>query len=329
MAESSSQIGESESHSNFSSSVSAGDVVAFSPAEDLSSMKSFRPRLLAVKSSIQDLVNGVAVQKDGMEFTVTPLGEWVSRAHVIGIAVDSFSSNANADGGGSYATLTIDDSSGILLRLKSWDAGVSARIRGIKVGCIVDVIGRVRRFQSETYIVPEIVREVKDVRIEKLRKLELLDKRKALEAVGAKILELLNDEFADDPEGLIAHASEKLGIPNDLVEGVLAFEYESRRLKELKANAIESETVKHTASGAPEDDGGGGSQKKDAVLLFEELKKKILQLLESNSHTGLEYSQLCSMLENAPGEEVDKALEALSDEGEIFEPRGGIFKRLV
>ena len=287
---------------------------SFSQIKDMpGAQQAFRPRLCAMKVPISDITNGVWVfhGMEGSECVITPLGERVSRVHIMGIVVDDF---VNPEG--SYATLTIDDSTSTI-RLKAWE-DFAARLGSTQKGSLVDIVGRVRRFQGETYIVPETLAAVPDARQEYLRKLELLEKRRHLQNAKKLVLDLLRDEFAEDPQGLVNHASEKLGIKRNLVDGIITFEEESKRKNEQEANAIHTERVVDIEEQT--------ADKPDQIV--DELKKKVLKLLESKPQ-GAEYSQLFGALEGASSNDLDAAIEALSDEGEIFEPRSGTFKRLL
>jgi RPA family protein len=139
-------------------------------------------RPVAYKVRIEDLLNGEYRRSaDGSEpsYLLSPWGEHLSRARVMATVVDKYSRED-----GSYATLTLDDGSGHL-RVKAWGRDV-ARIDSIKVGTLVDVIGRVREFEGEVYLTPDIVLQVSDPNWETVRNLEILKARKKLLAKGVK-----------------------------------------------------------------------------------------------------------------------------------------------
>jgi hypothetical protein len=130
----------------------------------------------AYKIKIEDIVKGQFMRSaEGGEpdYLATPWGQQISRARVIGTIVDKYVSEDQ-----SYAALRIDDSSETI-RLKSWRQDVS-KVTNINVGDLVDVIGRVREYGGETYLVPDVIVTVSDPNWEIVRELEILAARKQL-----------------------------------------------------------------------------------------------------------------------------------------------------
>lgn len=99
----------------------------------------------------------------------------IARVHVFGTVLDSYISDDK-----NYAFFALDDTTGVI-RCKVF--GNTAIVSDIKAGQMVDVIGRVREYNGERYIMPEIVRTVTDPNLETLRWLEIL---KALKDAGRK-----------------------------------------------------------------------------------------------------------------------------------------------
>lgn len=124
-------------------------------------------RMTAKKVRISDLVNGKWVKNEGMtpSFVVTPGGEEVARARIMGTIVSSFASEDE-----SFASITIDDSTETI-RAKTFKT--TKPLDGLVVGNVVDVIGKVREYMGEIYVIPEIVSRVDDPNLELLRRLEM------------------------------------------------------------------------------------------------------------------------------------------------------------
>ena len=123
-------------------------------------------RLTAKKTSTEEISKGKFVKKSGFEssYVLTDLGRKLSRVRVLGLIVDKFISQDEK-----YATLTIDDGKDTL-RLKSF---VNVKIfSGFEPGDLVDVFGKVKEYNGEIYVTPEILRKV-DANFETLRMLEL------------------------------------------------------------------------------------------------------------------------------------------------------------
>lgn len=139
-------------------------------------------RPIAYKLKIEDLSRGEYRRSaDGVEpsYFLTPWKDRITRARVMGTVVDSF---AREDG--SYATLRLDDGSGII-RVRAWGNDIS-RIDRFSVGDVLDVLGRVKEFEGEVYLTPEIVLPVEDPNWEVVRDLEILNARKRAIEKGVK-----------------------------------------------------------------------------------------------------------------------------------------------
>ena len=124
-------------------------------------------RQTAYKIWISNVINSVFINSIGewepnyIEFS----GIKVSRVNVIATVVDKFKSND-----GTHASITLDDGTGTI-RARAFRDDIKL-IEDINIGNIVNVIGRLREYQQEIYIIPEIVKSV-DSNFEVLRKLEL------------------------------------------------------------------------------------------------------------------------------------------------------------
>ena len=92
----------------------------------------------------------------------------VSRVNIIATTVLIYKSED-----GNYSNLTLDDGSGEAIRIKAWREDTKL-LEKVKVGDLVNVIGRVRMFNNEVYILPEIVKLLDDASWGKLRRLELI-----------------------------------------------------------------------------------------------------------------------------------------------------------
>ncbi len=91
----------------------------------------------------------------------------ISRVNIIGTIVNHFISEDS-----NYGFITIDDNSSTI-RVKVFREDVNS-IKNLKIGDIVLVIGRLRKYNDELYINHEIVKVIDNPNWELLRKLELL-----------------------------------------------------------------------------------------------------------------------------------------------------------
>ncbi|MBR9682365.1 MAG: hypothetical protein GOV02_01700, partial [Candidatus Aenigmarchaeota archaeon] len=140
-------------------------------------------RLTAKKTSNTEISKGKFVKKLGFEssYVLTDLGRRLSRVRVLGLIVDKFISQDEK-----YATLTLDDGKDTL-RLKSF---VNVKIfNGLEPGALVDVFGKVKEYNGEIYVTPEILKKV-DANFETLRALEL----KEIKIDQLKKIKLVEDQ---------------------------------------------------------------------------------------------------------------------------------------
>ena len=77
----------------------------------------------------------------------------ITRINVIGNVINKFENEDK-----SYVSITIDDSSA-QVRLKTWREDIKI-LDNIKTGDIVLVIGKIKKYNDEIYILPEIVKKV-------------------------------------------------------------------------------------------------------------------------------------------------------------------------
>ena len=238
-------------------------------------------RQTTVRSRISDVVNGKFIRKEGMEpsYVLTELGQKISRAHLLGTIVDKFTSED-----GNYSSITIDDDSDSI-RIKAFreDSNI---FDNFEIGDLVIVIGKVREYTDENYIIPEIVKKIVNPNYEILHKLEvlkrLLKNKKVLEDIKKE-----KEKFAD--AGELKKYAKKHGVDTEAVEAV-----------------VETLTEQET-------------EEKD-------YKPLVLETLEKlDEGEGVEFKRLLdeSKLSENTFEEVIN--ELLSD-GICFEPKPGVLK---
>ncbi len=192
-------------------------------------------RHTAYKLRVGDILIGKPIM-DGERFSFLEFGDKkIVRVNIMGNIVDRYE---GGDEGRKYLFLTLDDGSG-QIRLKVFSDGYE-KFKNIFQGQTVVIIGVLRNWSNETYISPEIIREM-DPKYLLLRKLET-EKDKTLNAgpvekaqivaIKDKILELIKNseenggieieeiiqKFHETPQAIINQEIQKL-----LEEGI-AFE---------------------------------------------------------------------------------------------------------
>jgi len=119
-------------------------------------------RQVAHHIRISTLLNGEYVKKEGWEpnYVLTTDKDMVSRVNIIGIVISA----------PKPLEINIDDGSARLV-IRQFDESV--RLMHLKIGDPVIVIGRPREYERSIYVIPEIVKVIKDHDWIKVRQKEL------------------------------------------------------------------------------------------------------------------------------------------------------------
>lgn len=244
-------------------------------------------RLTAKKASINELINGRFVRRSGFEssYVLTNLGRRLSRVRVLGLIVDKFTSPDEK-----YATITIDDGTGTI-RCKSF---INIKIfDGFTNGDLVDIFGKVREYNEEIYMMPEIIRKV-DSNFETLRLLEL-EKIFSEQKRKIKKIQELQKQTSDTNE--LKNIVQQFMSLED-AEGIL-------EAQEMIESVVEEKTIESS-----------------------EAKEKILKLIQNlDKGEGIDYQTIIKesgLTENV----VDLAIQDLLESGICFEPKAGKIKKL-
>jgi RPA family protein len=164
-----------------------------------------RKRQTAYKLRVGDLFIGKPIV-DQDKFLFLEIGDKkISRVNIVGVIIEKFESELEKK----YMFITLDDGSG-QVRIKIFGDDV-LKFNGFSQGQTVVVIGVLRYWNEELYIIPEIIREVNPKYL-LLRKLEL--EKKFVEVPKEKIF-VLKDKILE----IIKNSEDKNGIEmNELLE---------------------------------------------------------------------------------------------------------------
>ena len=136
-----------------------------------------RKRNIAYKMRIGDVLKGVPMMDEG-KFLFLELGDKkIVRINILANCVDKFIQ----EGEKQFATLTVDDASG-QLKLKAFGEDIEP-LKAIMQGDTLQIIGNMREWNGELYMIPEVVKKV-DPRWLLVRKLEIQNARKDIPARG-------------------------------------------------------------------------------------------------------------------------------------------------
>jgi RPA family protein len=115
--------------------------------------------MTAVRASISDIVNGTFREDNGAH-VISPFDVELRRVALVGFVVGRYRRDADSNGK-RFESITLDDGSDTI-RVKVWGDEDAALLEGIKENILALVIGKIRKYEDEVYLVPEIVRELID-----------------------------------------------------------------------------------------------------------------------------------------------------------------------
>lgn len=244
-----------------------------------------KKRLTAVKTKIKDITGGRYVAQEGFNpnYILAQNGMRLSRVRILATVVEKFVAES-----GKFASITLDDSTDTV-RAKIFSA--ISMFDNIGAGDIVYAIARVREYQGEIYLMPEIITKCGDPNAMILFELELRSQAEEWQKKRRMVLEHKSE--TSDLSELKRFLRERFGIQEEEVEDILASGEAPDAEKEEKNN-----------------------------------KEKVLALLISlDKGQGCDYTELIE--QSGLGEEgVDAAVNELLDEGVCFEPKPGKIKKL-
>jgi RPA family protein len=164
-------------------------------------------RHIAFKLRIGDLLIAKPIF-NGEKFLFLELGsKQISRVNVIGNIIDKYESQGEKQ----YSFITIDDGSG-QIKLKSFGED-SNKLKDLTQGQTILVIGLIRNWNNETYISPEITKEL-DSKYLLIRKLEIEKERNQnAEALPKQEIIAVKDRIL----GAIKNSEENGGIELDKI----------------------------------------------------------------------------------------------------------------
>jgi len=249
-------------------------------------MTDTKRRLTAKKVRIVDVATGKYTPADGMisGYVLTSYGMKVSRVRIMATIVNKFMSEDK-----NFASVTLDDGTETM-RAKSF--GSTKFFENVNMGDSVDVIGKIREYNDEIYMVPEIVSGMTDPNLESLRRLELVKQY----AEWKKKVEL------------VTKTKETHSSPEKILEAVRGDvnEEELESILELLQTPVATE--------APKEDN-------------ENNKKSVLQIItELDKGEGVMYKDLIEKT-SIDEKSFDKVVNELLEEGTCYEPKPGQLRK--
>jgi len=126
--------------------------------------------MTAVRASISDITKGTFSSDNGAH-VVSPFGVELRRVVVVGFVVGKYSRPGDDTGKKRFEGITLDDGTDTI-GVKVWGEEEASTLEGVKESILAMVVGRVREYNEEVYLMPEIVRELTDPNFMSLHLLE-------------------------------------------------------------------------------------------------------------------------------------------------------------
>ncbi|MBU0459834.1 MAG: hypothetical protein KKH52_00690 [Nanoarchaeota archaeon] len=170
-------------------------------------------RQVAIKTIISDILAGefVKEEENKSDYLLTPENEKIYRLNLFAIVL-------NKEKVGNITNILLDDGSGkINLRYFEDDPVLEE----LQIGEVILVIGKLRSYNQEKYLAPEIVKKINSLWL-KVRSLEMAKEVKEIFDVDVKVeVEKVIDEVADEDNTLPVQKIIKIINELDQGEGVL------------------------------------------------------------------------------------------------------------
>ncbi len=173
-------------------------------------LKTFAPKSPAKKTRISDINSGKFFpgSKEDMKpsYLITQLGEKFSKVDVVATVVEKFESGEK-----NFSSITVDDGNDSI-RVRAFEEAMEI-LRPANVGSLVKVVGKVKNFNGENYIIPEILKQIDDPNFENMRSLEILKNLADRKKIADEILNFKNEMSEEE---LKTYAKEKYDIDEEI-----------------------------------------------------------------------------------------------------------------
>jgi len=183
-------------------------------------VEQFQERQVAIKVKISEILNGKYIVEEGWtpNYLLTQNNQKISRVNIFGVILET---NLEKE----RTNLILDDGSG-KMAIRSFEELKNLNL--LNVGDSIVIIGKIRFFNGELYLSPEIIKKI-DPKWLKIRKIEL-DKLYSENPIPIAKLDLvkesLNEEIEED--SIINQKVQELIKELDLGGGVLIEEIKEK-----------------------------------------------------------------------------------------------------
>jgi len=267
--------------------------------------------MTARRIRLEDIANGKYHQQEGFEpnYLITPRGVRVSRILAVATVVDSFVNDDET-----YGALTIDDGTETI-RLKMFQD--LEELDGLEEGDMVKVVGKVREYEDEIYIQPELLQQagVKDELLYYLETKQIHDEWQ--EAID-KAQEMQDSDRSDED---ILQELQGMGLEEEDAEAII--EYLSVDQQFDTGQSVDSPQATVTERGQRSQRPQTEDESED-----DNVQQEILELIdELDSGDGADYTAIIGEADRSE-DEVEDAINDLLSDGTCYEPKPGRIKKL-
>jgi RPA family protein len=137
-------------------------------------------RDVAAKIRVKDVLDGKYIREEGWKpnYIITAFGENIARLNIMAVVV----SNPIIDE--KNQNITVDDGSG-RVQLRSFEGGVN--LSRFVLGDVINIIGKPKEYMGSKYVVPEIIKPIKNNKWLEVRKKELEFRERSKENVSINL----------------------------------------------------------------------------------------------------------------------------------------------
>ncbi len=217
----------------------------------------------------------------------------INRINLIANVIDKFESEEKA-----YITLTIDDGTG-QMRVKAFSDQINL-IKESQAGDTILILGTLRYFAKELYILPEIVKQL-DTRWLLVRKLEL------------------EKEYGD----LYKNLEQRSQITEQTVQLQARQEPQETQFTQQKQPTQQPKQGEKPINQEPVIE-KQSIQEEKIQDISKNIRDQIIDIIkEAESEEGIDVDKIIMQLSNHTVEEINNSITSLLEEGTIYEPKPG------
>jgi len=268
-------------------------------------------RHVAIKTSIQNLLDGKFAQDSDNEpsYLLTSENEKIQRVNIIAIVV-------HKEIVGSITNIMLDDGSGKIM-VRQFEESKS--LKKLDVGQIALVIGKIRVYNQEKYISPEIITETNSQWL-KIRSLELIKsspQKKVLINKEEKEKEIIGDKKV--PEIQPTNEEKNSEKDNNQEIKIIGAVNETNQVQTI----MEEKDINQSNGDNDENNDNKQTLTEEATLLPIEKVINIIKEMDVGEGVLIE-----EVIERSPFDNTEELIQKMLEKGDVFQNQPGKVKVL-